>query len=381
MTTPNSPIKICYVIDNISFRGGERNFLQLALGLDRTHYEVHVICSPDGLFVERLTAADIPVYPVNMRNKWNLGAVWPMARYLQQHSIDVVHTQGRGDPFGRLAGRLAGVPHTISTVQMIVSRYWGADLGRAMLYSAIDKLTNPLVRHWIVVNGESRAVLHQTYRVPLENITVILNGIEPEQYIPSPAARTSWRERWHIKPNELVVGGIGKLTWQKGFEYLIRAWPQVRADIPQARLFILGEGELEQELKELVNNLGIADSCTFIGFETDIPAALAGIDIFAMPSMVEGLPMVLLEAMAAGKPAVASRITGSLDVVTDGKDALLVEPAQPDAIAQLLIQLLCNTDLRDRLGAAARQTVLDHFTVARVVQETEAVYQQLLNNQ
>ncbi|MCG3209575.1 MAG: putative glycosyltransferase EpsD [Anaerolineae bacterium] len=375
----NQKIRICYIIDNLSFRGGERTFAQLALGLDRRRYGVHVVCSPGGHFVDLLTAAHIPVYPVNLRHKWNLAAVLPIARYLKQQRIDLVHTQGRGDPFGRLAARLAGVPVIISTVAMITSRYWHAPLGRKLLYRAIDRLTNPLVKQWIVVNHESVTALVTEHHIPSQQIAVILNGIEVETYAPTAAARQTWRAAHGLGPAQLAVGAIGKLTWQKGFEHLLRAWPTVQRQVPQARLFIIGEGELESELKTLAAQLDIEPGCTFTGFEADISAALAGLDVVAMPSLVEGLPMVLLEAMAAGKPVVASKIAGSLEAVTDGHDGLLVEPAQPEPLAAALIRVLQTPHLAARLGQAAQQTARQRFTVERVVQENEALYRRLLS--
>lgn len=372
------PTRICYIVDNISFRGGERTFAQLAMGLDRNRYDVHMICSPGGRFVEMLEEAHISTFPVNMRNKWNLLAVLPMAHYLKQHRFDIVHTQGRGDPFGRIAARLARVPLVISTTAMIVSRYWGVELWRQLLYRAIDRVTNPLVEHWIVVNRESAEVLVKDYGIPQDRVTVILNGIEPEQYAFSQVRRDTWRTRWGVKRDALVVGAIGRLTWQKGFEYLIRAWPQVCAQVSNARLFILGDGELEGELKTLADHLGITDTCVFTGFEPNVPAALAGMDVFVLPSIIEGLPMVLLEAMAAGKPVAASRIVGSLEVVTENVDGLLVEPGDADSLAAVLIRLLQSPDLVARLGAAAQCTVRQQFTVERMTQETDALYKQLL---
>jgi len=371
-------VKICYVVDNISFRGGERTFAQLVLGLDSRHYEIHAICSPGGRFVDVLETAGVPVFPVDMRNKWNLPGLLPMTRYLRQHRFDIVHTQGRGDPFGRIAARLAGVPLVISTPAMIVSRYWGAGLGRRLLYRIIDRVTDPLVDQCIVVNHESVDTLVRDHGVPRDRIAVILNGIEFERYAPSPAARAAWRGRWHLSDDEPAVGAIGKLTWQKGFEYLIRAWPQVRAQVPNARLFILGEGELESELKTLAAELGVAGSCTFTGFEPNVPEALAGLDVFALPSLVEGLPMVLLEAMAAGKPIVASRIAGSLEAITDGLDGLLATAGDADALAALLIELIRSPHLAAQLSAAAQHTARQRFTVERMVRETEALYQRLL---
>jgi glycosyltransferase involved in cell wall biosynthesis len=381
--------KICYVIDNLSFRGGERNFAQLALGLDRSRYEPHVICSPGGTFVEMLQDARIHVHPVDMRNKWNLSGVAKMAAYLRRRRIALVHTQGRGDPFGRIAARLAGVP-VVSTVQMIVSRYWGAGPGRALLYRTIDWTTNRLVHHYIVVNRESAAALEADYGIAPEKITLVQNGIEVDRFMPSAEARQrrreSWRELWGIREEEIVVGAVGKLTWQKGFDLLLGAWQLLMQNLSMqnqraaARLLIFGEGEEQAALAAQIASLGLGDSCVLAGFEPDIAGALAGMDLFALSSRVEGLPMVLLEAMAAGLPTVATAIPGVVDAVADGADALLVERENPAQLSIALARLIQDRQLAHRLGAQARRTACARFTVERMVRETESVYRNLLDD-
>lgn len=378
MNLIEKPVRLCYIIDNTSFRGGERTFSQLALGLDKTRYDVHVICSPGGRFVEILTAAKIPVFPSDMRNKWNFSILPSMARYLRQHRFDIVHTQGRGDPFGRIAARVAGVPLVISTTAMVVSRYSSAARWRKWLYRVIDRVTDPLVDHFIVVNQASVESLVTEHRIQQNHITVILNGVEVLQYLPDVVERVVWRTRWQVGEGELVVGAVGSLTWQKGFEYLLRTWILVRAKVPHARLFIFGEGELAPKLKSLVVTLGISDSCTFKGFEPDMKGVFAGLDLFVLPSLAEGLPMVLLEAMACGKPVVATNIAGNREVITPDTDGLLVKPGDIGDLANALIRLLQSPELALRLGTSARQTVLKRFSVDRMISETDILYQNLL---
>ncbi len=371
-------MRLCYIIDNTSFRGGERTFSQLALGLDRTRYDIHVICSSGGRFVQVLTAAQIPVFPSDMRNKWNFSILPSIVRYLRQHRFDIVHTQGRGDLYGRIAARVAGVPLVISTTAMVASRYSNAAWWRKCLYRVIDCVTDPLVDHFIVVNHASVRSLVTEHHIRQNHITVILNGVEVLQYLPDVVERAAWRTRWQIGKGELIVGAVGSLTWQKGFEYLLRAWVLVRANFPHARLFIFGEGELAHKLKSLVVTLRIADSCTFNGFEPDMKEAFAGLDLFVLPSLAEGLPMVLLEAMACGKPVVATNIAGNSDVITPDTDGLLVKPGDTGDLATALIRLLQSPELAFRLGISARHTILERFSVDRMIRETDILYQNLL---
>ena len=130
-------IRVVYVVDNLSFRGGERTFLQLVEGLDRGQYEPYVACSPGGVFVERLERLRIPVIPTDMRRR-RLDTIFFLARLLRRIKPQIVHTQGRGDPFGRLAARLAGVPAIVSTTAMIAGRYRVDELWRKALYAAAE---------------------------------------------------------------------------------------------------------------------------------------------------------------------------------------------------------------------------------------------------
>jgi glycosyltransferase involved in cell wall biosynthesis len=378
MTVRATRIKLCYVIDNLSFRGGERVFAQLATGLDPEEYNVTVACSPGGPFVETLEAAGVRVVPFNMRPYFNPVALARLTLFLRRERPDIVHGQGRGDPYARIAATLAGVPTAISTTAMIISRYWGSNPLRKLAYWLTDKVTDRLVDHWIVVNQESIEVLVRDHGVPREAITLIPNGIEVERYAPENTNPQHIRRELGLDDESPLIGGVGKLTWQKGFTYLLHAMPAVLREHPEAHLALAGEGELEDDLKQEAIRLNIADRCHFLGFRRDIPDILAALDVFVLPSLIEGMPMVLLEAMATGKPVVVTQIPGSVDVIDDGIDGLVAPPKDSTATAEHVSQLLADSSRVQQLGNNARRKISQGYTVQRMLERTQDRYHSLI---
>jgi glycosyltransferase involved in cell wall biosynthesis len=177
--------RVVYVVDNISFRGGERTFLQLVSGLPRSRYDVAVACSPGGVFVERLHDLGVPVIAAEMRQRRRFDTVLGLAREFRRRRPQIVHTQGRGDPFGRMAARLARVPGLVSTTAAIVARYEVQERWRRLLYRSIDRVTDPLVDRFIVVNRASVNALTQRHRIPASRIAVIPNGHTLFRTVPS----------------------------------------------------------------------------------------------------------------------------------------------------------------------------------------------------
>ncbi len=368
-------IRIVFVIDNVSFRGGERTFLQVIAGLDRARFEPAVACSPGGPFVEALGDIGVPVIPLDMRRKYRLDNVLRLAGELRRRRPHIVHTQGRGDPFGRLAGRLAGVPVIVSTTSMIAGRYLVKEMWRKALYRLIDLTTDRLVDQFIVVNGASVDVLTKRHRVPPSKVAVIPNGIELEAYDTSRTVRGAWRERLGVPDDAFLLGALGALTWQKGFPNLIKAFAAAELG---AWLAIGGEGEGRGELVALARALDVEHRCLMPGFVDDVPGFLADIDLFVIPSLIEGHPVVLLEAMAMGRPILATDIPGIGDTITDGVDGRLVPSNDVPALMAALAALCLDREGTAQLGRNARRKVEREYNVERMVQRTVALYDELL---
>jgi glycosyltransferase involved in cell wall biosynthesis len=204
-------------------------------------------------------------------------------------------------------------------------------------------------------------------------LVAIPNGVEvPDP--PAPGFRDEVRRRHGVAADALLVVAAGRLSHQKDFATLVDAAALLAPDFPRLRVVIGGEGELRSALEERVRARGVAALVSLPGNLLDLPDLLLAADVLAIPSRYEGLPLVLLEAMAAGLPVAGSRIPGIMEVVRDGESGLLVEAGSPGELARALGELLRDDDRRRRRGAAARERIAAEYGFARVLAQLEDVY-------
>lgn len=378
----NMKCNILYVIDNIEFGGGERVFSQIIIELNKERFGVFVASNPGGIFEKKLMEVGIKIDPVQMTNRYNLGIISRLKKIIKTKDVRIVHSQGgRADFFARTAARIAKVDIIISSIAMLVEGY---DVGilRKSLYVLMDRQTERWVDRFIILSEASRRTLIERHKIPPEKIVKIHNGIEIEEYHPDikevKNKKSELRRELGLKSDVPVIGAIGRLVWQKGFEYLIQAIPQVIQAFPEAKFLIVGEGPLRRGLEELSERLKIEDNTIFTGFRSDIKDILATIKLLAMPSLLEGLPLVLLEGMAMAKPIVATRIDGITEVLENGETGLLVPAKNPHELAEAIIEILKNKTKADLLGQNARKIVEEKFSVKKMVEQTELVYEKLL---
>ncbi len=369
-------IKLLFVIDNLEFGGGERGFLQLASGL-KDRFNIYFVASPGGVLESELNRLGINFYPLDMRRRLAFKPIYHINKIISSHKIDLVHSQGaRADFFARVAGRLAGASCTLSTIQMPVE---GFDVGylKKTIYRLMDQFSDRFVERFIVVSDSLKRILTEGRGIPTQRVVQIYNGIEVDQYHPD-LKETSLRNNWGIRPTAPLIGAIGRMVWQKGFEFLIRAMPNIIAASPETRLVLVGDGPVRIELEALAKQLNVIDKMIFTGFRSDVSKILSTVDVLAVPSLLEGFPMITLEGMAMAKPIVATKIQGITEQLTEGKQAILVPPRNPDALSDALLKLIQDTELASRLGIAARQKVENDFSVGKMVMETEKVYLSLI---
>jgi glycosyltransferase involved in cell wall biosynthesis len=201
--------------------------------------------------------------------------------------------------------------------------------------------------------------------VDVKKNSVILNGIDAGQFA---------GDRHYGPRRNQVIGTIGRIHAQKGQKYLIEAMPEVLIHFPDAQLRIVGTGVMLPELQARVGDLGIGPSVVFAGEKLNAPEELRTMDLFVLPSLWEGFPIVLLEAMASGIPIIASAVDGVVEMLRDGEEALLIPPAHAGVLSECLVRLLRDESLRRSLGESARKAVQERYSLTRMVRETEAVY-------
>jgi len=373
---------ILFVIDNLTFGGGERVFSQVIRGLNKERFGVFVASSPGGKFEKKVAEVGMKIEPVDMTSRYNLGTISQLKRIIKTKDVQIVHSQGaRADFFARIAARIANAPITISSMAMLVEGY---DVGilRKNLYVLIDRWTERWVDKFIVLSEALRRALIEGHKIPPEKVVKIYNGIELDEYNPglkeARSKKLEVRRELGLENDVPVIGAIGRLVWQKGFEYLIQAIPKVIEVFPETRFLIVGEGPLKDKLKVKGEKLKVADSIIFAGFRSDIKEILTSVDLLVMPSLLEGLPMVLLEGMAMAKPIVATKIEGITEVLENGKTGLLVLPKNTDSLAEAIIQILNDKTKSNLLGQNARKMVEEKFSVEKMVEQIERLYEGLL---
>jgi len=332
---------------------------------------------PGGQFEDELKQLKIEFLPVDISRRASLKPIRQIKDIMRNKKIDLVHSQGaRADFFTRVAARIVGVSHILCTVAMPVE---GFDIGplRKKIYRFMDRLTERYVQCFIVVSDSLKQFLIERRGIPANQIVRIYNGIEVDQYHPG-AEYGNFRKELGMPQDAPLLGAVGRMVWQKGFKYLIQAVRHIAHDAPHARFLLIGEGPLRYHLEKLALNLNQSEKIIFTGFRSDIANLLYSLDLLVVPSLLEGFPMVTLEAMAMAKPIIATNIDGITEQITHGKDGILVPPKDASAISKAIVRVLSDKEASRKMGLAARKKVEQEFSVEKMVRETEQVYLSLL---
>jgi glycosyltransferase involved in cell wall biosynthesis len=238
-----------------------------------------------------------------------------------------------------------------------------------------DRLVSRFVDRVIAVSEAARAFLISGKGYDARKIVVVPNGRDLSVFRPGVGGQ-SVRKELGIDRATPLVGVVGRLEAQKGHVYLLDAWPSVLAEFPDARLLLVGDGSLRSALEQRAKVLGIASSVVFAGFRRDVPQVLDAVDVVALPSLYEGLPLTAIEASAMAKPVVATAVDGTPEVVREGRTGRLVAPREPAPLSHALRVLLRDPVAAQAMGAAGRDFVLHRFDLDRQVQATARVYRE-----
>jgi glycosyltransferase involved in cell wall biosynthesis len=318
---PARSTRIAYVVNDAGLHGAERTVLQLARGLPRGRYEVGVVCSPVGPFVDRLHDIGIPVLAADVPRRVGRQNLHALVRELRGFAPDIVHTMGSVDPAERFAARLTRATAVVSSITELPGPR-GARPWREVLGAAVGMTTDRFVDRYVVANRVSVDLLVERLGVAARKVVVIPFAVDLVAFDPARVRRGSWRARLGIPPDAVVLGALGRLTASKGFADLLRAFAALgNCDV---WLIIAGEGPEWEELHTLAQAFDIAERALFLGFVDDVPELLSDVDVFVLPSRVQDHPLVLLEAMAMARPIVATDIAGVGDTIADGIEGRLV---------------------------------------------------------
>ena len=367
-----TPIVLAELAGSAAYGGGERYLELLFDRLDRARYRALLICPEPGPFVGRMKERGVETHLVHLAPLFNPIAIWRLTRLLVRERVTILQTHGaRANFYGRIAGRLAGVPVIISTVHNSLKDYEVRSL-RRWIYTLLLRLTLPLVHRIICVSDANRRDLIDESPAAAARIQTVYNGVDPSAF-PSQLDRQKVRQELGVTQGPVLVM-IARLTEQKGHRYLLQAFPDLLKTWPQLCCLFVGEGELHDALHRMAIDLGVERACRFVGVREDIADILAAADLFVLPSLSEGFPFVLLEALAMGRPVVASRVNGVPELIEDHKTGLLVPARDPQALAAAIREVLSDPTAASKMGADGRDVVRERFTVDRMVANTTAIF-------
>jgi glycosyltransferase involved in cell wall biosynthesis len=385
--------KIVHVITRLDWGGSAQNTLLTAVGHDRSRFEPTVIAgsaesdavqggnSATAGNVARLERAGVrwevlPMLTRSINPLKDLIALGQLVRWFRRERPDIVHTHtSKAGTLGRLAARLAGVPVVVHTPHGHV--FYG-HFGRSAswCFLQIERLLAKRTT-WMIALTEAERDEHLARGVGrADRFAVVPSGIDLAQFREAGARVRRKPAGFDCPPDAIVIGSIGWLTPVKGHRVLLEAAASLRRQWTRLHVVIVGGGPLRDDLERMARRRGIAETVRFLGARTDVSDCLAGMDIYVQPSLNEGMGRALIEAMAAGRPVVASRVGGIPAVVEDRKTGLLVPPNDPEALARALDELLRKPDWAKELGAAARAAIGERFSETAMVRAIESVYEQ-----
>lgn len=357
---------VAHVTGESGFSGGEEQLFLLMEGLRARGHANLLVCPPDSAAEREARARGFAVASVAMRNDLSLGAARRIARALRSERPALVHCHtGRANWLGGLAARWARVPAlTTRRMDRRVGRGWRT----RWLY-------HRLMRRAVAISPAVERRLREA-GVAQARVRLIWSAVDAERLRPS-APRAVLRARFAVGDDTPCVLVAAHLVRRKGVDVLLEAFAKL-APASRARLWIAGDGPERAALERSAAAVGIAERTRFLGHRSDLPDWLEACDLFVLPSRREGLGVAALEAMARGRPVVASAVGGLAEVVCAEETGLLVAPGDPAALAAALARLLDDPALAARLGAAGAQRVAEHFPAERMVSAYEALYREIL---
>jgi glycosyltransferase involved in cell wall biosynthesis len=360
----NHSLRIVGVDPERRFAGGESQVLGLSLELLKLGHDAQLLCDPEGLLWQRAQAAGVVCRPLKIRNALDCIAGMKLRGFLSRNRFEVVHFHtSRAHSMAPFAAGMADALIVTRRMDYVPNRLFAP-----FFYNrAVDGVA-------AISQGVANALA--SAGVSSDRITVIPSGVDCDRFHPPSAEqRSAARAKLGLAPEDVAIGAVGALESRKGHRYLLDALPRLQRNDGAIRAYIAGDGSQRAALEQQVHQLGVANSVFFLGSIADPLTLFWAIDIFVQPSLMEGLGVALLEAMAGGLPVVASRAGGMTEVIEDRRNGLLVPVADPAALAQAIEELARSSALRSSLGSQARVKAEQGFSLRMMANKTLALYQ------
>jgi glycosyltransferase involved in cell wall biosynthesis len=371
-------LRILQVCDHLGWEGSrmhgvKRLFAWMIPRFDRARFEVSLVSlRKKDLSEETLDALGIDITYLH-KSKFDPSTLPALLEIIDRKKIDVLHLHGYGaTTFGRVAAGMRGIPAILHEHANLTDTPWFQKVADRVLERYTDVA--------IAVSRSTADFVVNARLVPADKVKVVYLGAPNDEFGRERSAGeiAQARAALGIAPGDFAIGTVTRLHESKGNSYLIDAARLVIDRQPNARFFLVGEGPLREGLEAQARRLGLGDRFVFVGFARDVASVLSAFDLSVFPSLWEGTPLTVFEALAAGKPIVATNADGLVDVLTDQQDALIVPKRSAEALADAIVELMKDPVRRARLAAAARTTA-EKYDISAFVRKMERLYVSLTN--
>ncbi|MEP6890769.1 MAG: glycosyltransferase [Nitrospirota bacterium] len=377
-TAPDNSISICHVAIGDLWAGAEVQLKVLLSKLvQKQEFNLSVILFNGGRLGKEIQELGIPV-TVFPETKWTSARIFfELIRMFKESDVQLVHTHKYKDTIlAAPAARLCGITHVVRTVHGLREPFEGMQALKMSLYESIERSVH---RHCVEAVIGVSSQIERKYQAgsDVSRVTCIRNGIDLEG---KPVRTDRWRTRkdLNVDSETCLIGTVGRLTPVKGILYLLQATRMLLHQGASVKVLVVGDGGIRKDLETQTRALGISENVVFLGHREDTEELLQALDIFVLPSLSEGIPMALLEAMAASRAVVASRVGGIPEIVEDGIEGFLVEPMDVNGLAERCQRLIESPDVARKMGDQARKRVERDFSATAMAERVALVYRDLL---
>ena len=364
-------MNILHINTEGTWRGGEQQTLNLLAGLNQRQVACHLVCQAGSPMEERAVRAGVDVFPISMRGEIDLAAGLLIRKLIKKFSYDIIHSHTSH------AHSLAFLASIGTGATRLVTRRVDFSIFRRSFLKLSGIKYRFMADYYIAISHKIKEVLVND-GIPDQRIFVVHSGIDPQRFMQ--ATGDHLLSEFNIKEKQKVVINVAHLAEHKGQKYLVRAIPRVLAKLPDTRFFIIGKGELMEKLKKTASGLGLKKELIFTGFRDDVAGFYQIADLYVMSSVQEGLGTAVLDALALAKPVVATRAGGLPEIIHDGKTGRLVAPADPEALADGIVEMLTRAQAAKAMANEGQSMVQNTFSIDAMVKNNIEIYKKVSAN-
>jgi glycosyltransferase involved in cell wall biosynthesis len=368
------PLKVLHLISSRGLYGAERVVINLTEAMDRSSVVPQVVLLrnegyPNTEFIKAFKNTKIDVIPCK---KWiDTNAIRKLNELIDEKQFDIIHCH-------EMKGRLYALLCSYKKSKLITTHHnWIRNNFITSLFEALDAFYIRFFYKIIAVSPEVKKMLYSIF-ISKEKIDVVINGINTNFFKRNEDSRNKIRNDLFIDEKVKLVGSFGRISCEKGHIYLIKSALEVLKVYPKTKFIIIGNGPKEEEIKQYVIQKEMSDSIIFLDFKENINEYYSALDIFVLPSIIEGTPMALIEAMSTGIPVIATKVGGVGHIIVDKQDGLLVQPKRIKELSDTIIELLNDTELSVSISKNGCKKVRNLYSAERMAIEYTKLYSTLM---